>query len=116
MPLSRERCEACTGSTPAVGADEARTLGAELHADWAVEPDRLRRHVRTPDFATALALATHIGMIAEFEGHHPDLCLGWGRLEIELTTHAIKGLSRKDFIVAAKFDKILPGAAPLARG
>ena len=110
MPLSAERCEACTGGTPRVGIDEARALAAELHGDWQVGDDRLRRTVRTRDFATALALTTHIGMIAEAEGHHPDLCLGWGRLEIELTTHAIKGLSRNDFIVAAKVDKILPAA------
>ena len=116
MPLSRERCEACTGSTPRVAPDEARTLGTELNAAWEIGDDRLRRRVRTPDFAAALALTTHIGMIAEAEGHHPDLCLGWGRLEIELTTHAIKGLSRNDFIVAAKIDKILPAAAPVARG
>ena len=111
MPLARERCEACTGSTPRVGADEARTLAAELSADWEVAEDRLRRRVRTGDFASALALTTHVGMIAEAEGHHPDVCLGWGRLEIELTTHAIHGLSRNDFIVAAKLDRILPPAA-----
>ena len=110
MGLSGERCEACTGSTPRVGADESRALAAELHGDWEVGADRLRRRVRTPDFASALALTTHVGMIAEAEGHHPDVCLGWGRLDIELTTHAIKGLSRNDFIVAAKFDKILPPA------
>lgn len=111
MPLSAERCEACTGSTPRIGADEARALAAELDAGWEVGEDRLRRRVRTGDFATALALTTHVGMIAEAEGHHPDVCLGWGRLDIELTTHAIRGLSRNDFIVAAKIDKILPAAA-----
>jgi 4a-hydroxytetrahydrobiopterin dehydratase len=115
VTLSQERCEACTGETPTIGADEARVLHDELHAGWELEPDRLRRRVRTADFATALALATHIGMIAESEGHHPDLCLGWGRLDIELTTHAVHGLSRNDFIVAAKIDKILP-ATDRARG
>ena len=116
MTLSRERCQACTGSTPAVDPAQAQSLRAELHAGWELGADRLRRSVRTPDFATALALVTHIGMIAEAEGHHPDLCLGWGRLEIELTTHAIHGLSRNDFIVAAKIDRILPAAPGPDRG
>jgi pterin-4a-carbinolamine dehydratase len=46
------------------------------------------------------------GAIAEEEGHHPDIALGWGRVGVELSTHAIKGLSENDFIVAAKIDTI----------
>jgi 4a-hydroxytetrahydrobiopterin dehydratase len=35
------------------------------------------------------------------------MAVGWGRLEIELTTHAVKGLTRNDFILAAKIDAAL---------
>lgn len=105
--LARERCQACTGSTPKVAGEELDSLRGELSAEWAVEDDRLRRRMRFADFAAAFTAATHVALIAEAEGHHPDLCLGWGRLEIELTTHAVKGLTRNDFIMAAKIDEAL---------
>jgi 4a-hydroxytetrahydrobiopterin dehydratase len=54
-----------------------------------------------------MALAVRIGYIAEAEGHHPDLHVHWGRLVIDLTTHAAKGLTRNDFVLAAKIDHIL---------
>ena len=47
-----------------------------------------------------------VGKISEDEGHHPDILFGWGYAEIKITTHAIKGLSENDFILAAKIDKI----------
>lgn len=108
MPLVKEHCEACTGATPAVGGAELDELRSQLNAGWEmVEASRLRRHMRFKDFGAAFAAATRVALIAEGEGHHPDLCLGWGRLEIELTTHAVKGLTRNDFILAAKVDAAL---------
>jgi 4a-hydroxytetrahydrobiopterin dehydratase len=107
VPLTQERCEACTGATPVVTGDEVEKLRAELSGEWRVEGDRLRRRLRFKDFASALAATVHVGMLAEAEGHHPDIALGWGRLEIELTTHAVKGLTRNDFILAAKIDEAL---------
>lgn len=60
------------------------------------------------NFAEALAFTNKVGAIAEEEGHHPDLRVGWGRVGISLTTHAINGLSENDFILAAKIDTITP--------
>jgi len=48
-----------------------------------------------------------VGIISEEEGHHPDITFGWGYAEIQITTHAIKGLSENDFILAAKIDQIV---------
>ena len=53
-----------------------------------------------------MKFANKITPIAEEEGHHPDLVLGWGRVEVVLSTHSIGGLSENDFILAAKIDKI----------
>jgi pterin-4a-carbinolamine dehydratase len=53
-----------------------------------------------------LAFVHQVGAIAESEGHHPDITLGWGKVGITLTTHAIGGLSQNDCIVAAKIDAI----------
>jgi len=104
MALAKERCEACTGATPTVAGAELDALRAELSPEWDVDGVRLRRRMRFPDFAAAFSFATRVALIAEGEGHHPDMAVGWGRVEIELTTHAVKGLTRNDFILAAKVD------------
>jgi len=104
MALAKERCEACTGATPTVAGAELDALRAELSPEWEVDGVWLRRRMRFGDFAAAFAAATRVALIAEGEGHHPDMAVGWGRLEIELTTHAVKGLTRNDFILAAKID------------
>lgn len=69
----------------------------------------LRKTVKCKDFLDAVALIQRIAPIAEAEDHHPDLHLtGYRRLTIELSTHAIGGLSENDFILAAKVDQLLP--------
>lgn len=53
-----------------------------------------------------MSFANKITAIAEDEGHHPDLTIQWGRVGVEITTHAIKGLSENDFILAAKINAL----------
>ena len=106
--LAEEACEACTGSTPVVSGAERDALLAELHGDWRVSDDgtALARVWKFRDFAEAFAFAVRVAFVAEAEEHHPDLTVGWGRCEVRLTTHAVGGLTRNDFIVAAKVDRI----------
>jgi 4a-hydroxytetrahydrobiopterin dehydratase len=58
------------------------------------------------NFAVALAFTNKVGKIAEDEGHHPDILTEWGKVTVTWWTHAIKGLRRNDFIMAAKTDEI----------
>jgi 4a-hydroxytetrahydrobiopterin dehydratase len=109
--LVNERCEACDAGTPRVEGEELERLRGELSREWLVEDGRLRRRLRFPDFVRAAGAAMEVSLLAESEGHHPDMRLGWGYLEIELSTHAIGGLSRNDLILAAKIDSLLPGEA-----
>jgi 4a-hydroxytetrahydrobiopterin dehydratase len=106
MALRDDRCEACTGATPLLTSDELTRLHAELDPAWelASSGTRLRRTLGFPDFATAFALATHIALIAQEQGHHPDMTVGWGRLVVEITTHAVGGLTRNDVVFAAHVD------------
>jgi 4a-hydroxytetrahydrobiopterin dehydratase len=108
MKLADERCEVCRPGTPHLSDEEASALGAELDDGWEIVGghEKIRRRIKTKDFGESLALAVRIGMIAESEGHHPDLHVHWGRLVVDLTTHAAKGLTRNDFVLAAKIDKI----------
>jgi 4a-hydroxytetrahydrobiopterin dehydratase len=59
-----------------------------------------------PDFRTALEFVNRAGAIAEQEGHHPDLYLSWGKVEVRTWTHKINGLTESDFILAAKIDAV----------
>jgi 4a-hydroxytetrahydrobiopterin dehydratase len=107
--LASERCEVCRPGMPHLDDDEVAGMIGDVHDDWEVKGGHvsLRRRVKTPDFGASMALAVRIGFIAETEGHHPDLHVHWGRLVIDITTHAAKGLTRNDFILAAKVDEIL---------
>lgn len=109
--LATEKCEPCHGGTPPVSRDEAEGLLRQI-PNWRLNADatQIARDVTFPDFATALAFTVHIGMTAEAAGHHPDIAIGWGYVKLSLHTHAIKALSRADFVLAAKID-----ALPLAK-
>lgn len=107
--LTTKKCVACKGDMPPLTKEEAEILLAQTPG-WTVSDDvqSVRREIATKNFATALDLANKIGALAESEGHHPDLTVSWGKLDITLTTHAIHGLSENDFIMAAKINQLLP--------
>lgn len=77
---------------------------------WETDSEgKLTRNITLANFKEALALVNKIGELAEQEGHHPDLTIhGWNQVRIELYTHSIKGLSDKDFMLAAKINQLLP--------
>jgi 4a-hydroxytetrahydrobiopterin dehydratase len=98
----------CGKDTPRLSAEavEAR-LGAlpewTLHADGTL----LRREFVAKNWAAAMKFFNELSALAEEEGHHPDIHLtGWRNVKVELTTHAIGGLSMPDFVLAAKLDAI----------
>lgn len=109
MPLTAEHCEACQKGAPKVPPDEQERLLREL-PEWSiVEVDsvpRLRRAYKFKDFAGALAFTQRVGEAAEKEGHHPTLRTEWGKTTVTWWTHAIRGLHRNDFIMAAKSDEL----------
>ncbi len=113
--LAKRHCAPCHGSTPRLTGGNLTWLASQLGSGWQLEGEsKLRRTIRFPDFATALAFVNAVGAIAESEGHHPDLFLAWGKVEISIWTHAIDGLSESDFILAAKIDTIPLPATPAA--
>jgi 4a-hydroxytetrahydrobiopterin dehydratase len=106
--LTHKRCRPCEGGVPALSAEEVRE---HLRAvpQWRLGDDgrRIRRDWRVKDFATALDFFARVGQVAEAEDHHPDLHLtGYRNVVIELSTHAVGGLTENDFILAAKIDRL----------
>ena len=106
--LADERCVPCRGGDQPLREAELATLREALDAAWQVRDEhQLERHFEFPDFKASLALANRIGDVAEAEGHHPDLTVRWGSLEVVLWTHVVNGLSRADFVLAAKIDRLI---------
>ena len=86
--------------------DELGGVAAELGGDWkVVEEHHLEKEFAFLDFKTALAFTNRIGAVAEEEGHHPDIYLAWGKVRVTIWTHKIDGLTRSDFVLAAKIDR-----------
>lgn len=109
-PLAAETCVPCRGGVPPMRGEELRAVAAELGTGWrVVDEHHLEKEFRFPDFAEALSFTNAIGAIAEREGHHPDIHLAWGQVVVTIWTHKIDGLTRSDFILAAKIDEVLSG-------
>jgi 4a-hydroxytetrahydrobiopterin dehydratase len=66
----------------------------------------LEKHFKFKNFEESQKFVNKVGKISEEEGHHPDISFGWGYAKINITTHAIEGLSENDFILAAKIDQV----------
>lgn len=107
--LARRKCTPCREGMASLSAAEAQPLLDQLDG-WTIAPGpRLTKTWKLADFANALAFVNRIGEIAETEDHHPDIALAWGRVGVELWTHAAGGLTENDFIVAAKMDESAAG-------
>jgi 4a-hydroxytetrahydrobiopterin dehydratase len=106
MPLADQTCVPCKGGVPALKGDAIKTLLSELPG-WDVPNEHhLFRSFRFPDFKTALDFVNRAGAVAEEQGHHPDLLLAWGKVEVSIFTHKIDGLTESDFVLAAKIDRL----------
>jgi 4a-hydroxytetrahydrobiopterin dehydratase len=106
--LTRKRCVACESGVPPLSPEQVRTHLAAVPG-WQPTPDgrRIRREWRVKNFAVALDFFNRIGQVAEEENHHPDLHLtGYRQVAVELSTHAVGGLTENDFILAAKIDTL----------
>ena len=109
--LAKRKCEACEPGTPPIDEDRAEELERQLNSEWEREANqKIHRQIRFRNFRDAFGFATRIALLAEDEGHHPDMTIGWGYVGVELTTHTAKGLTDNDFIIAAKIDRLTAGA------
>lgn len=106
--LREKKCVPCEGGVPPVSRADAERLLMEL-SGWRLADDgrRIVREWHMKNFQAAIDFINRVAHVAEEEGHHPDLHLvGYRNVAVELTTHAIGGLSENDFVVAAKIDQL----------
>ena len=108
--LVGEHCAACRSDSPRVTEAELPELKAQV-PDWElIEVEgipRLRREFRFKNFAQALAFANRVGAIAEEQDHHPAILVEYGKVTVSWWTHAVHGLHRNDFIMAARTSQLL---------
>ena len=107
-PLVERHCVRCEPGTPPLDNAAVERLLPEVPG-WTVEEIEghqvLTKHLKFKGFLPAVDFVNRIAPIAEAEGHHPDLLLGWGYVTVRLWTHAAGGLTENDFILAARVDQ-----------
>ena len=109
-PLHREHpVEYPEGASP-LGEDEARELDSQVDRAWQRDGTRrLSREFSFGNFRDAFGFATRVALLAEREFHHPELTVTWGNVAVTSWTHTVGGLTRNDFIIAAKIDRLQGG-------
>lgn len=109
MDLTQKHCVPCEGGDPPVSSEKEKELQLQV-PDWLLLDDgthKLRRQFTLKNFKDAISFVNKIAEVAEQEGHHPDIYIYYNKVQIDLFTHAVGGLSENDFIMAAKIDELV---------
>jgi 4a-hydroxytetrahydrobiopterin dehydratase len=104
--LASRECVPCRGGVPPLKGEEIQKLLGKVDQWSVIDEHHLSKVYKFRDFKESLAFVNRVGELAEQQGHHPDICFGWGRVEITIWTHKIDGLTESDFILAAKIDAL----------
>ena len=104
--LAERQCVPCRGGVPPLTGAEIQPLAEQVPGWEVVDEHHLQKTCKFGNFREALEFVNRIGELAEEQGHHPDICFGWGKAEISIWTHKINGLTESDFVLAAKIDKL----------
>lgn len=104
--LANRRCQACDASTPAMADREINAYLQKL-PEWSRDGQLIERTFEFKNYYRTMAFVNAVAWIAHCEGHHPDMTVGYNKCRVQLTTHAIGGLSENDFICAAKIDALM---------
>ena len=108
--LASQKCVPCEGGTPPLETARAEVMKKQINPAWRIIPAtassamQLRCEFYFKDFIQTMKFVNKVADIAESEGHHPDLFVSYDSVTVDLWTHAVMGLSEKDFIRAAKID------------
>jgi 4a-hydroxytetrahydrobiopterin dehydratase len=107
MDLKEKKCKPCSGEEEALKGDAIQVFFRQLKDGWEVLDDKkIRKTFSFDNFRESMDFAQKIADIADEEDHHPDLCVHYTNVEVELSTHKIGGLSENDFILADKIDNL----------
>lgn len=105
MSLAEKKCVPCEGGTKPLSHGEAK-MYLEQVKGWTLGDQFIERTFQFQNFKESMKFVNQVADIAEKEGHHPDVYIFYSTVRLELTTHAIKGLSINDFVMATKINQI----------
>jgi 4a-hydroxytetrahydrobiopterin dehydratase len=104
--LASRQCGSCGIADHPLGTVRCDSLVGQLSDGWAITEGRLEKEFIFKNFRQALEMVNVVGVIAEEQGHHPNIFLTWGKVKITLFTHKVGGLTVDDFILASKIDRL----------
>jgi 4a-hydroxytetrahydrobiopterin dehydratase len=104
--LAKKECLPCKGDVPPLKGHDLTILHDELGPAWdLVEEHHLTRAYSFKGYTPAVTFTNTVAGIAEQQMHHPDILLTWGKVEVTIWTHKIDGLTKSDFVFAAKVEE-----------
>ncbi|HEU5237426.1 MAG TPA: 4a-hydroxytetrahydrobiopterin dehydratase [Pyrinomonadaceae bacterium] len=107
MPdLADRECVPCRGGVPPMQGEQIMEFSAQLDGWQSVSEHHLQKSYEFKNFRETLDFVNRVGELAEEQGHHPDICFGWGKADVKIWTHKIDGLTESDFVLAAKIDRL----------
>lgn len=108
MDLTKAKCVPCEGGVEPLKGKDVQKYLSQLKTKWSlVEGKKIKQEFKFKNFKEAIDFVNKVAVLAEEEGHHPDICIFYNRVAIELWTHSIGGLFDNDFILAAKIERLL---------
>ena len=106
MELDKEKCESCKPGMVVITTEEAEELLKQM-PNWTLKDKAIEREFDFSNFREAIDFVNQVAAIAEAENHHPDIRVSYSKVWITLSTHKIGGLSKNDFVLAAKVSKLV---------
>jgi 4a-hydroxytetrahydrobiopterin dehydratase len=105
MKLSEKKCVPCEGGVPPFTVLQVKKYLSKLSKGWSASSNqKLSKTFKFKNFVETMGFANKIALLAQAEDHHPDMTISYSKIVVELSTHAIGGISENDFILAAKID------------
>jgi 4a-hydroxytetrahydrobiopterin dehydratase len=106
MELSERKCVPCNAGTPPLKSEQVQEYLKKLGM-WVLKDNHIEKEFRFENYLDGLNFVNRVGQLAEHEGHHPEIFLGYKKVKLSLKTHAINGLSENDFILASKIEELV---------
>jgi 4a-hydroxytetrahydrobiopterin dehydratase len=107
MELKNKKCKPCEGGMPPLKKEKIAEYQKQINTDWKlIDNKKISKDYAFVNYRHTIDFVNRVADLAEEEGHHPVMHVYYGKIQIELWTHAINGLSENDFIMAAKIDSL----------
>lgn len=105
--LSQKHCVPCEGGTPPMTAEEVAKFMPQISPEWKSDANALIvREFKFKDYMMTMQFVNMVASLAQVEGHHPDMHVSYDKVVIKIWTHAARGLTESDFVLAAKIDEL----------